>query len=125
MREIKFRAWQHSSSHMLSWREVLDAIRDISPEYIFDDDKPAFAVMQFTGLNDKSGREIYEGDIISLDGFHPQIYEIKFIEGAFCACRPELPMPIDCHFFEDSIGVHSEVIGNIYENPELLEKRHE
>ena len=67
-------------------------------------------VMQYTGLQDKSGKEIYEGDIVNIESSknHVSKWEVKFEEGAFNIANL-------MHF-----GMKTEVIGNIYENPELL-----
>jgi hypothetical protein len=110
LREIKFRAWdeglmEYSSTDVFG----LDA-GDILQR--FDNDN----VMQFTGLYDKNGKEIYEGDIVKLvnkDGIK-HITEIKWHNGRYV---------IDTWMmFADTLVLHKcEVIGNIYENPELIE----
>jgi uncharacterized phage protein (TIGR01671 family) len=123
MREIKFRAWDIEDKVMLDIYS-LDFVRN-GHFWIEDARRLMFepkdvVLMQYTGLKDKNGKEIYEGDIITLDGFSPSKYEICFIEGAFCLWREELPMAIESVHIEDSTGNHAEVIGNIYENTELL-----
>lgn len=69
-------------------------------------------VGQFTGLTDKNGRKIFEGDILKADNGH--IGYVAFSEGGFVkACR--------CHFnFTNLYGDNQEVIGNIHDNPELI-----
>ena len=104
MREIKFRAWnsivmvyQDFPKGGLTAGEILKR---------FDN------VMQFTGLKDKNGKEIYEGDIVGsklYDGTKKN-YVVEFKDGSFVVGLTELGK-----WIEDVI-----VIGNIYENPELL-----
>ncbi len=75
---------------------------------------------QYTGLQDKNGKEIYEGDVVKARGFEPELHIIRFDRGAFCL-EPITGMP--SHFWSDIKYVedeHGEVIGNIYENPELI-----
>lgn len=107
MREIKFRAWKQSAGRMLDWDAVC---RTGELEEIL---RGAFLnPMQYTGLKDINGVEIYEGDIIrGDDGIHDRVvYEgNKFILQ---------PLGDDCVHWEDC-----EVIGNIYENPGLLEEK--
>lgn len=70
-------------------------------------------LLQYTGLHDKNGKEIYEGDIVRSTDWNPEVYKVIFDRGAFCFTAGEL-MPIDCKYLEKF-----DVIGNIYENPEL------
>lgn len=103
--------------------------------------------MQFTGLLDKHGTEIYEGDIVKtphyIIGKEPAYYEnheVKFYKGVFGIGDPykftelsgtergvESSKRYISNFGEvfDEYEPMVEVIGNIYENPELLEARHE
>lgn len=68
--------------------------------------------LQFTGLKDKNGVEIYEGDILDYEGYNK--YEVYFMNGKFMACN-ELGHDINNYYYNKV-----KVIGNIYENPELL-----
>jgi uncharacterized phage protein (TIGR01671 family) len=127
MRQIKFRAWETISESMMSHKELI-------PEYtrIFRLTKQKnIILMQFTGLHDKNGKEIYEGDIIATK-FYPAYVERISWRGkpdAICEVYWDL-----CGFGLKAQGEadsrypgmhelnyeHTEVIGNIYEHPELL-----
>lgn len=113
-REIKFRAWDKEKKQMtiLESQYVSEALHYY--------EKGLHELMQYTGLLDKNGKEIYEGDIVNTDW---KIREIKWGENSCEDCLFQT-------FGFTSYGDHTkkyggwmEVIGNIYENPELLENQ--
>lgn len=112
MREIKFRAWNETTKKIMDWEELKEDMTETL--HVFENglaDVPP--VMQYIGLKDKNNVEIYEGDIIKqakeLGWFRTEVVEFKVKEY--------------CPFWINQNTV--EVIGNIYENPELLEKKNE
>jgi len=105
MREIKFRAWDESIKAM----DVHLGL--ITSNLYYEEVIQIKTLMQYTGLKDKNGREIYEGDIVENKYRH----KVEFITGCFCVKdKFGSTTPI----FE--CGDVFEVVGNIYENPELL-----
>lgn len=141
MRDIKFRAWDKVSKKMLKI-----GLMDLDDMTIYNarsgdfrcsyqrktkysdfeefKDVKRLIFMQYTGIKDKNGKEIYEGDIFATDNNHnfTVIYEdTRFIgvdgdrsgKGYVCC--------VDSCYKNGSSSI--EVIGNVYENPELLERR--
>lgn len=85
-------------------------------------------VGQYTGLNDKNGRKIFEGDILSahLDVNYPENETIAVIVWANNAwCIQELGAEPDIIGDDELKNDGWEIIGNIYDNPELMEVQHE
>jgi len=113
MREIKFRAWFITHKRMFSSYEFMG----MSGFVDFLKNKTIFP-MQFTGLLDKNGKEIWEGDIVCMEdgGSYGFKHEVLFKQGMFCVEDDGTWFPIG-QFYSVT-----EVIGNIYNNPELLEK---
>jgi len=138
MREIKFRVWYKGESRMyLDIREINFQKKNIRCEHIkYPEGANIFSfneiiLMQFTGLKDKNGQEIFEGDIVSLLPLRigdPTVYaEIKFEDGSFDMFGINRPVNTKQIRFVRELYVecltnHVEVIGNRFENPELLEK---
>ena len=107
-REIKFR-WWHKENKIMDW-EYLKS----SPYYQNPFLRTDLITMQFTGLKDKNSKEIYEGDIIKTqDDYNSErIIEVRFGNAEF------YPLA-NAGRIQNKIF---EVIGNIYENPELLKE---
>ena len=113
MREIKFRAWDKEEQEMLDW----DKFFNLDIAQVFES-KGSWGVypMQYTGLKDKYGVEIYEGDILSYFGFE---YEVIFEESAF-GWYEGGQFYAFAEMAIDEIA-KTKIIGNRYENPELSE----
>jgi hypothetical protein len=115
MRPIKFRAWDEDNKRMFTPQRI-DADGD---NKVYDGygcyDMP---VMQFTGLTDKNGKEIYEGDILIDEANRKRI--VVFDYGAFKVMwNNDNPTQLNLY----PLNKHWEVVGNIHENPELLENK--
>ena len=113
-REIKFRGYSEELKHFVyGFFQEVEA-EGIGYSYIFwqGNTTPvrADSVAQFTGIHDKNGKEIYEGDIVT-DGVgkFKIVYDLK-LAGYQPYC-----------IFRDDPENYCEVIGNIYENPELTQ----
>ena len=127
MREIKFRAWHKEKKEIVDVEEIdfmNKVINYIDNDYennrqeirgaYFED----VELMQYTGLKDKNNKEIYEGDVLS-NGNDEKPYKVIFENGSF---RAEFEGDFEEYSFYliDIVAQHCEIVGNIYQNPELL-----
>lgn len=123
MREIKFRAWDKHGNKMLTQLNGGCGYEDLClADVLFD---KSYIPMQFSGLKDKNGKEMYEGDILS-----QFILGDKEVRGVMYFNENTAQFGMDAyvsfdappHFeVRESQYGRPEVIGNIYENPELLD----
>ena len=117
MREIKFRAWDKRNSRFLRHNIHIDGdgmifwVFGYSCEYFPKED---VEIEVFTGLRDKNGKEIYEGDVLGKSSCGcPLVVEWLFGRFEARSCDSVL----DRNYWKDC-----EVVGNIHENPELIGK---
>lgn len=136
MREIKFRAWDKQDKRMIVDEQDFlpvavtnKGILRLSPYHTENlwsiADGERFVLMQYTGLSDKNGKEIYEGDILKV----PDLYETP--ENTSATYHNELIDFVECCFrlggqplCDDAeyVSDECEVIGNIHEHPNLLQE---
>lgn len=123
--KLKFRAWLKEEQRMVDVREMtfmydeVYLISDVTGFYAYEE----FKLMQSTGLKDKNGKEIFEGDIVRFtltDGFSYVTLEDGIITYELCAFY--VVNGLAEYLISDINTNKIEVIGNIYENPELLEE---
>ena len=123
MKEIKFRAWDKTLNKIHCWSVIEN---HFTFEELLDDN--FFEAMQYTGLKDKNGTEIYDGDYIrySMRTINGSIYThvCRVFQHESGTWRIE-GYHEDNHSYETKGTVYAahlicEVIGNIYENPELV-----
>lgn len=131
MRELKFRAWDKKAKKMWVMYDNQGDLHlggEIRPICFFWGDED-YILMQYTGLKDKNGKEIYEGDIlksITMDGkvhYEP----VKFDNGCFCKLT-KLPdtnkkiwSSLRYHLYKRKLIAY-EVVGNVFENHDLLKQ---
>lgn len=138
MREIKFRAWDKEKKLMLYvfgiqwWNhhiekenpEKIKEIKTARTNRIFPGD---FELMQYTGLKDKNGKEIYSKDIINIDGDEKN-YEVNFHQGCFGIIGGDSRHYLLREFVSTGTSVSErcigriKIIGNKFDNPELIKK---
>ena len=128
MRDIKFRCWDTENKQMLKVQELdfedtfyggrLSIRTDQYNDYFDIED---MILMQYTGLKDKNGKEIYEGDIVKV--FTSKKWRIGKIIYEYSGFTIDVTNNKELEYGRTGI-IESliEVIGNIYDNPELLEK---
>ena len=112
MREIKFRAWDKHYKKILDWSWFLN--NEVCEMF----DNEDIELMQYTGLKDKNGKDIYCGDVLKNEfGIVDKIiyfqHEARF---GFGDPEDEDPEYLNKYLF----GINYEIIGNKFENPELI-----
>lgn len=119
-KEIKFRAWDKEQNNMWHWEKLIDKqCTYLNSKY--------FVAMQFTGLKDKNGKEIYEGDILKNIAHKNQLVEVYWKgivikeNGWINFDGWDFRKITDDNEFKFAMYDNMiEVVGNIYENSNLL-----
>jgi uncharacterized phage protein (TIGR01671 family) len=120
-REIKFRVFDRPNKTFIHSAEALEIYRVggglklyVGVDYAFERAYDEFVIEQFTGQLDSNGREVYEGDIMK----HPKNESLGVVE--YNPFESKFYMGSDGYSYGGGV-VNLIVIGNIHENPELLE----
>jgi len=123
MRAIKFRAWDKENQTMIyPEHKENDETALVTLNAWCDSENERSIIMQFIGLTDNE-KEIYEGDIIRGDKFtYNMVVGFNNESASFCASKTNNFETKNCYWFYNDIVFTDgwSVIGNIYENPELL-----
>ena len=123
MREIEFRAWDKKKKVYTNWKcydNMFYFMDKFTGVWIRDDDFERFVLIQYTGLKDKNGTEIYEGDICNCREYECfGKVEWNNEEAGFYFCVVMEGGGFEEEHLYDYVD-ELEVIGNIYENPDLL-----
>lgn len=129
MRKFKFRAWDDDKMfYQVRCGGTFDDIPtaptawdESRKDWVNLTGQPYTKIMQYTGLKDRNGKEIYEGDI--LDDYEDKPMHIEFSnkKAAFCFVDEFDPYGKEYYTVKDLHYEDLIIVGNIYENPELLE----
>lgn len=132
MRTIKYRAWMPNQARMAGWEEVKSILNALGWDNFTEGEK---VLLEYTGLKDKLGTEIYEGDILLEDDKkHSKCRNKRYVVargldgmGACIGLMFDSLMEYPCNEskFLANGALDCVVIGNIYENPELAAKASE
>lgn len=128
-REIKFRAW-HNERMLYSHNNTINKSNSQN-SWFFNTIKDADIIMQFTGLTDKNGKDVYDGDIVRIHNYKTdfkngepnidwRVFEVKYNQYLWAFSNDVIYMPISHYDLNTLEPYDIEIIGNIYENPELL-----
>ena len=126
MKSLKFRVWDKERECYLDETELAG----ITPDgkyilYIEEEEisrlevEENYIVEQYTGLKDKDGREIYEGDVVNIQGIK---YYVDFEYGGFWFNNDNRKWKANRPFTHFQEINDTEVVGNIHENADLLER---
>lgn len=126
MREIKFRAWDKERKRWTNYSIADDLPRFYDKHtgcWKTDREGERFILCQYTGLKNYNGKEIYEGDIVKSEGFFGWIGLAKYLDNN----QSFVFEAIDKNYRGSRLSLgrfeqYVKILGNIYENPELLEE---
>lgn len=116
-REIKFRVWNNNTNKY--------EYTELDYYFVIDQRIKAYEYEQYTGLKDKNGKEIYEGDRIKIEG-SDSVYTVEYGRGVWVARFGDESGDNIClfHYVQKNMVLYAEVIGNIHEPPKDFRPEH-
>ena len=127
MNDVKYRAWDYKRKRMvkvlaIDWEhQTINCEADINHEgmsgfeRLYRQPLENFELLQYTGVKDKNGTEIYEGDI--LKNSFGSLYEVKWVSSMTSFMCSPLKVVYEVRHLDN---LDTEVVGNVFENTELL-----
>lgn len=119
-REIKFEMWDSEQNEMLTWKRINQLDTEGICMFLDMLTEERFKKRQYTGLTDRNGKEIYEGDVIHIPAWKMN-GEVNFASGMF-KVRDRAREDFNQSLASFMVEIRCEVIGNIYEHPHLLDQ---
>lgn len=114
-REIKFRAWNKATEKMSGW-DYIHSVRNLHKLMTLNH----VVLMQFTGMKDCKGRNIYEGDVLRWTSSNPfSLGEIRQVKVCYVQAQFWCKGDIGVYLAELLTNEKCEIVGNIYENANL------
>ena len=127
MKDFKFRVWDIERECYLDETELAGITPDGKYILYIEEEEISkleiegnYTLEQYTGLTDKNGKEIYEGDVVNIQGIK---YYVDFEHGGFWFNNDNLKWKANRPFTHFQEINDTEVVGNVHENPDLLEDK--
>lgn len=128
MNRYKFRGWDDRNKRMISWGELLNSKELLqsffgNEHYATNPPRYFYERMQFIGICDITGKEIYEGDIIEIEGYNGQLIITSFtcnLLSGLTFNNSNLTFDMGLYDWTPNLS-ECTVVGNIYQNIELLQ----
>ena len=129
MRDIKFRAWHELNKRMIDLKAITPLALNLDTDGLFIPFSDGLKLMQFTGLKDRNGQDIYEGDLLKAQdpyGENQKVFPVEMKDGVYQIEWHGMfqggETDVTAIYYAMQSDFTFEVVGNVYQNPELVQK---